>query len=112
MISLAIGDLRHNPDYAWLGLAGSGLMPGLVGAIYDPKSGASPTLEERITLVMKGTPAQISAFMQRLEEKLALAERFSADGVGSPLYLRVCLDPQQRPLLYAPAARPPGAQTQ
>ena len=94
MITLAIGDTRHNPDYAWLNLAGTSLPTGLVGAIYDPRTGDGRTVEERITLVLKGTPAQIAAVMLRLEEKVALANRYTAEGVGVAHYLRVSYEPE------------------
>ena len=93
MITLAIGDLRHNPEYAWLNLAGASLPQGLIGAVYDPRTGDGRTVEERITLVLKGTPAQIAAVMLRLEEKVALANRYTSEGVGVAHYLRVSYEP-------------------
>jgi hypothetical protein len=93
LITLAIGDLRHNPDYAWLNLAGASLPQGLIGAVYNPRTGDGRTVEERITLVMKGTPTHIAAVMLRLEEKVALANRYTTEGVGVAHYLRISYEP-------------------
>lgn len=89
MIALGIGDLRHNPEAAWLNLHGEALMPGLLGAVYDPTCGKEEVLEERITLILKGTRVEIAAFMAKLEDQLALANRYTNEGVGVAHFLRI-----------------------
>jgi len=89
LISLALGN-----GLTWLSLAGSGVPSGLIGAVYDPKTGDGRTVGERITLGLRGTPAQVNELLARLEEKIALVNRHTREGVGTPLYLRVSCDPQ------------------
>ena len=92
MISLAIGDIRNNPDYAWLHLHGEPLITGLLGSIYEPKPAPGDVVEERINLAFKGTPAQIASVLRRLEDMIWLGNRFTHEGVGHPHYLRLKYD--------------------
>ena len=89
MISIAIGDVKHNPDYAWLQLQGGTLLPGLLGAAYEPQASRGALVEERIALVFKGTPAQIASVLMRLEDQLARANRYTEEQVGCAHYLRL-----------------------
>jgi len=93
MISIAIGDIRHNPDHAWLTLQGGTLLPGLKGAIYEPAASHEALVEERITLSLRGTHAEMNEVLMRLNDKLALSQRSLHEQVGCPIYLRVKAEP-------------------
>lgn len=93
MISIAIGDNRHNPDYAWLYLQGGTPLPGLRGAIYEPSASPQALVEERISLNLRGTHAELNEVLTRLEDVLALAERSTLEQIGCPIYLRVKAEP-------------------
>lgn len=92
MIYLAIGDLFHNPDYAWMGLKGSSSMSGIVGANYEPAISSEEEVNEEILLTLKGTHAQMDTVIQALEQKIMLANRYSQERIGYPHYLRVTAD--------------------
>lgn len=92
MINLAIGDLYHNPDYAWMILKGSSSMSGIVGANYESAIAFGNEVDEEILLTLKGTHAQMDAVIQALEQKILLANRYSEDRIGYPHYLRVMAD--------------------
>ena len=93
MISIAIGDQHHNPDYAWLYLKGEMLPTGLVGGNYEPACSSEEVVTEEMTLTLKGTHAQMDTVLKRLEEKLALANQYIRNRVGYPQYIRVKADP-------------------
>ncbi len=89
MIYLAIGDLRTNPDYAWLHLQGQPLMSGLLGCSYEPQASSEAVVEEALTLSLNGSQAEMGAVLRKLEEFVYLANRFTGEGVGNPRYLRL-----------------------
>ena len=89
MISIAIGDIKNNPDYAWLSLQGEGLLPSLVGSTYTPSASTADLVEETIKIDFKGTPAQIHSVINRLETQIALAMQYTLFNIGVAHYLRV-----------------------
>jgi len=89
MVTLSIGDLKHNPDYAWMYLKGGTVLPGLVGAIYEPVKSEEAVVKECIILTLKGTHEQINLITQRLEDKIGQANQFTKEGIGFPIYLRL-----------------------
>ena len=70
-------------------LKGGTVLPGLVGAIYEPVKSEEAVVKECIILTLKGTHEQINLITQSLEDKIGQANQFTKEGIGFPIYLRV-----------------------
>ena len=66
---VAVGDLKNNPDYAWLKIIGPDTagMTGLEGARYDPINSAGETVKENMIVVLRGSISDMEFYLNRLE---------------------------------------------
>lgn len=88
---VAVGDLRNNPDYAWLKIIGPDTagMTGLEGASYDPINSAGETVKEEMLIVLRGTITEIEAYLFLLEKVSELTRQYNFEGYGIPQYIRI-----------------------
>jgi hypothetical protein len=86
---IAIGDLKNNPDYAWVYLAGSSVLSGVVGVKYSPGVGDGKTVTEEMTIILRGTNLGLSTAIQSIENMVKKANLFTEKGFVYPIYIRV-----------------------
>ena len=88
---VAVGDLKNNPDYAWLKIIGpdTGGYDGLEGASYEPTDGPGETVKEEMLIVLRGTIAEIEAYLFLLEKVSELTRQYNLEGYGIPQYIRI-----------------------
>lgn len=88
---VAVGDLKNNPDYAWLKIIGPDTagMTGLEGASYDPINSAGETVKENMIVVLRGSIADMEFYLNRLERVSELTRQYNSEGYGIPQYMRI-----------------------
>lgn len=92
MTRIAIGNLTEPEETGWLNLNEGAMPEGLSDALWEPGNAGGAELEERITLALHGTHAQLEALLHQLNAFTSAVERERAGRGGSPRYLRAWRD--------------------
>jgi hypothetical protein len=105
MTQLALGNLIDPEETAWFYLHEGPLPPGVLGTRYEPVASSDAIVTETLHVSLRGTPAVLRKVIAQLEALCRQIKRYTVEGLGAPIYLRVIphdnFDPLYSRLLHA-----------
>jgi len=110
---LDLGNLADPEESAWYCINEGPMDAGILGTQYDPTAAPGETRTETLRVGLRGSPLQLRAVIQRLEQIAAQVRLNNAQGLGHAIYLRAFPTESASPvftrLLHAELRTLPGA---